>query len=423
MWGLRALLPMLAERGLKLDWVISGVDYNVGMTNPPALNDWGTITGEGAKIVASMPNQPQVFYEIWNEPDLPGLYWNGTLTQYYNSYFPAAYRALRANDPNAKILNGGLVLGNTSSGARDYLSNAAALLSSGNISMLAMHSHHTLDEFLRLWTADEILRDVDPSKILLNECGLSMETENGTVTDTDEVKAFHSAGKVLAAHRLGLAGIVMFHAGGLPSNMMQDLQDNGHYYSYMFTLTENRELQPTAIYSAAKTVIAHTKGLSPAEGWPLEKSNGGYVWLFEDGDKKTLACIKRLPTDEELIRAFGGKYAFDAVYDISGSVVFALPTSHGEPDYDVSASEALPSENSGIQYYVKAGTAGDTGSDDGGTGSDNPPEPQTPSGTEAPDSSPSDSSPSGGSSGCSFGLAGIPVFLLISAYAFYSSRR
>ena len=97
MWGLKKLLTMLKAKNLKLDWVITGVDYSIGMTNPPNLNDWQELTGMGANIVASIPNQPDVIYEIWNEPDCKdgngnGIYWNGTCDYYYDTFFSGCFQ-------------------------------------------------------------------------------------------------------------------------------------------------------------------------------------------------------------------------------------------------------------------------------------------------------------------------------------------
>ncbi|NUP64971.1 MAG: hypothetical protein HOW71_22710 [Nonomuraea sp.] len=41
-------------------------------------------------------------YEIWNEPDLPGVFWTGTQAQYLDLYRDAS-RALRAADPDAYV--------------------------------------------------------------------------------------------------------------------------------------------------------------------------------------------------------------------------------------------------------------------------------------------------------------------------------
>lgn len=41
-------------------------------------------------------------YEIWNEPDLPGVFWTGNQTQYLDLYRDAS-RALRAADPDAYV--------------------------------------------------------------------------------------------------------------------------------------------------------------------------------------------------------------------------------------------------------------------------------------------------------------------------------
>lgn len=85
------------------------------------------------------------------------------------------------------------------------------MLKDEKISMLALHAHDTLDEFLNKWRAENFLaKGVDASKIFLNKCALSMEYNNGKIIDNNENKSFRVASKVIAAKKLGLGGIVYF---------------------------------------------------------------------------------------------------------------------------------------------------------------------------------------------------------------------
>ena len=172
-WGMKdALLPMLAEKNMLLDWVIVGSDsVNTGFTNPLEPADWQKYFRLAAQTVASMPNQPEVIYEIWNEPDLPGVYWLGsyaTLANYYNTLLPGASQAIKSVNSSARIINGGIILGRDYPESEAYLQNAIAKLNAGEISMLAIHSHRPLDDFLTLWDQDNLLRTVPSSKIFLN---------------------------------------------------------------------------------------------------------------------------------------------------------------------------------------------------------------------------------------------------------------
>ena len=272
-------------------------------------------------------------------------------------FFPAASNSIRQNDSDAKIINGGLVLGNSASDSTDYMTRAVKLLENGTISMLAIHAHDTLDEFLTKWQTENFSqKGVDVSKIFLNECGLSMEYNNGIVTDNNEIKSFHVAGKVMAAKKLGLGGIVVFHMGGLTENMMSSLKDNGHYYSYMLDYN-NGALSPNQIYKAVETVIKYTKGLSPVSEnglWATEKHAGGYVWLFRNGDKVTLAAIGRTPTSEEINKAFpNGQYKR---YDMYGTETQSEETGSREITYFVSGFN-----NDNDETETKSATGGSSG--------------------------------------------------------------
>lgn len=158
--GMNSLLPMLAQRGLILDWVLNGTaerdaDYSAispsrpdtgTYTIPPRLSSWAGLLGTAARTAVN--HNANVLYEVWNEPDLnTGEFWRGTREHYYNDLLPEAVRAIHAVNPNARILNGGLVLGRSDTEAREYLSSAINELKAGRISMLALHAH---DPFIGL---------------------------------------------------------------------------------------------------------------------------------------------------------------------------------------------------------------------------------------------------------------------------------
>lgn len=326
MWGLRLLLPLLAEKNLILDWVISGTDSNLGMANPPDFNEWQELISYGAGIVSSAKNQPEVIYEIWNEPDLPGLYWNGTCEDYYDKYLTSAVSVIRQADNNAEIINGGLVLGNTEGEAEEYMQRAASALRNGQISMLAIHAHDPFYKFMELM-GNENFSGIEMSKIFLNECGYAWNTEGG--------KEFNTAAKILGAKALGMKGIVVFHMG-LKSSLLKDEIERG---SQLLNISENGTITPTDTYNAVKAAIRFTKGLIPDAGNNLSASDNGYVWLFTEGKKKTLACIGRSPSENELAGLESDSYE---IYDIYGNEITAGSVNHFDIVYYVTSFNDEP---------------------------------------------------------------------------------
>lgn len=339
MWGLKLLLPLLAEKNLMLDWVISGTDSNLGMTNPPDINEWQELISYGARSVSSEGYQSKVIYEIWNEPDLPGLYWNGSCEDYYDKYLPSALSSIKGVYSGANIINGGLLLDRSDSNSenealerREYLRRAVAELNAGNISMLAVHSHNSFYRFMELIDNESLLENADMSKVFLNESGYAWNTEGGIT--------FNIAAKILGAKALGMKGIVVFHMG-LKSSLIKDEIERE---SQLINVADNGTLTPTESYYAVKAAIRFTKGLTPDSGNDVSASDEGYAWLFrsDDGKKKTLVSIGKNLTQSEVTAALGTE-SYEA-YDISGDVFSGSSTGKYDIVYYVTNDEPEPPE-------------------------------------------------------------------------------
>lgn len=64
---------------------------------------------EYAGMVASTLGDRLTYYEVWNEPDLSGIFWKPRSDPAkYGELLKAAYTAIKQNDPDAKVLFGGL---------------------------------------------------------------------------------------------------------------------------------------------------------------------------------------------------------------------------------------------------------------------------------------------------------------------------
>jgi hypothetical protein len=108
--GDQALFAAL-PRGTKVDVVLDGTPAWAGGATPadPPAND--QTFGAFANYVANAFGQSVAAYEIWNEED-GTTQWNGTPAQYVG-LLAAAYPAIKAANPNATVILGGL-------GANDY---------------------------------------------------------------------------------------------------------------------------------------------------------------------------------------------------------------------------------------------------------------------------------------------------------------
>lgn len=75
-------------------------------------------------------------YEIWNEPNISRFWTTGPNPAAYAALLKAAYPAVKAGDPNAKVVFGGL-----STSDYDYLSRAYAAGAKGSFDVMAVHPY------------------------------------------------------------------------------------------------------------------------------------------------------------------------------------------------------------------------------------------------------------------------------------------
>lgn len=88
-----ALLPVLVYSP---PWAATGA------SRPPRAGDFGRF----AKRFAARYGRSIDYYELWNEPDI-ARYWEGTQAEYVSRVLVPGYRAIKAPDPQAKIVLGG----------------------------------------------------------------------------------------------------------------------------------------------------------------------------------------------------------------------------------------------------------------------------------------------------------------------------
>ena len=345
LFGMTVLLPLLKQYNLALDWVLDGTypgnpargfpsdadrsanivrggdDYGL----PPLRARWIELVGEGAALAHAYG--VRTMYEMWNEPDVYDyskgiVYWRGDKTR-YGILLSDGASAARAKDPNASILNGGLVLGEPDT--EGYMAQAIQALKDGTITYLAVHHHGAIEQFWaawdrsRRWTPEiETLR----AKVILNETGAS--------AGTDHENAVNAVGKLLSAKIIGMAGASIFHIGCLPISMAQggvnnDLTKGDPNGDGDFSLVD-ANLNPKEGYYALKTANTMVKGLPPVKNLSDNQNASGqdrYAFLFGDGSRKVLVGIRQRPTDAEISEAFGSasyaEYAMDGAAATPGS--------------------------------------------------------------------------------------------------------
>jgi hypothetical protein len=78
---------------------------NGGPNQPPTSQQY---YGDFLYAAASRYKERIHFWELWNEPDYGPRAWNGTLNQYVGLILKPGYEGVKAADPSAKVLLGGL---------------------------------------------------------------------------------------------------------------------------------------------------------------------------------------------------------------------------------------------------------------------------------------------------------------------------
>ena len=336
MWGMEALLPILKTNNMKLNLVIVGthkddIDPSAPLTrNGPdtAIPPKSERVREVVRHVVALAQQygVEVHLEVGNEPDLYNAstgfcYWRSNLAR-YKEFVNDVSVAAHAVDPNAKIVNGGLVLGEVD--REGYLAYAIEALKAGQLWALNIHHHGSLEQLSEAWNrtkgwTPEIV--ALKSKVILNETGSSAGTEHEN--------AVNVAGKLLFAKAMGFKGAYIFHMGGLPAKAMQDLWEGDPNGRGDFSLVDVN-LNPKEGYYALKAANTIVKGLPPvkilSDGQDRDASGKGrWAFLFDDGSRKVLVGIRQRPTDAEIKEAFGS--ASYAEYGMDGSA--ATPGSNG----------------------------------------------------------------------------------------------
>jgi hypothetical protein len=119
---LDAVLDAVIARGLTYTITVletpAWANGGRGKMAPPAdPRDYADFMGVLARHEAGRPN---MVWEIWNEPNLPQFWTSGPDAGAYTAMLRAAYRAIKAADPDATVLVGGLAFNDVAYFERIY---------------------------------------------------------------------------------------------------------------------------------------------------------------------------------------------------------------------------------------------------------------------------------------------------------------
>jgi hypothetical protein len=108
------VIAAVQSRGMALTMTVietpGWANNNAGMFAPPtSMADYASFVGMLAGRYASRPG---MVWEIWNEQNDPNFWTTGPNAAQYTSMLTSAYRSIKASDPDATVLVGGILFNN-----------------------------------------------------------------------------------------------------------------------------------------------------------------------------------------------------------------------------------------------------------------------------------------------------------------------
>jgi polysaccharide biosynthesis protein PslG len=185
-WGeLDQLVEQANARGLKIMGTLSTVPewarpVGSGLFDPPTdPQDWSdSVTAVVERY------QDNIAWGIWNEVNLPG-FWSGTKTEYTTNILRPAIDAIKAADPDALIVAGGMETGNGPDGPNyfDWKGWMTAVMAEGGADIDVL-GHHEYRQLPGEATDTDLTAALDAQKTFLQSFGKPVWlTETGWLID------------------------------------------------------------------------------------------------------------------------------------------------------------------------------------------------------------------------------------------------
>lgn len=217
-------------------------------------------------------------YEIWNEPDGQHCWRHGVSASEYGKFAKRTSAAIRAADPEAKVLAGSFF----SSGSTTYLHDFLKELTPGDIDFVTYHQYryrveHGIEEFAR--GIRKMLDAFDPSVgMIQGETGTqSSFSRNGALCGsewTERKQAKFLTRKLLIDLKTEVEFTSWFTAVDIFENIINESGTvNKDYYGFFGVLGEKfapdgtplGEYEPKLSYTALRTICAALSGAEKTE--------------------------------------------------------------------------------------------------------------------------------------------------------------
>jgi len=241
---------------------LNAADWTVWGNSPPNFDDFGAY----ARATASRYKSTVHYWEVWNEPD--NGFWRGTPEQ-YAQLFDAAYTGVKAADPSAVVMNGGI----SEVGHPGFVSTWQGAIHN-KPDIFAYHSHAPLTGMIRAHSAIEAdMKAVNwTMPVWNNEAGFSSV---GGVTEQEQ--AITLAKKISYAAALGNKAYFWY-------DLVNDGNDPTNNEFNFGLIREDHSPKASAV--AARALIDSLRGYRFLRRIDFKQNPDIYALLFGTEDSK-----------------------------------------------------------------------------------------------------------------------------------------
>lgn len=306
-------LPLL---GYGTRWATTGdpdsKDWHQWANTPPRIEPFVQFARESVKRYGHATH----YWELWNEPDID--FWLGSSSQ-YTALVDAVLPAIKAEDPQAIVMNGGFTATNR---RPDFIPHYLKSVKS-RPDILAFHTHMQFENMLRAegdikgklqaagWTGP------NRPQMWLNESGYSSAHDS-----QERIQAIQLVKKMAYATAAGLTGFVCY-----------DLRDDGtdpdnieHHFGLV-----RRDFAPKAASAACRELLNNLGGREFSGRLALDKDS--YLLTHRGAGASVLTSWMQSQNESGalkplLVKVSGAANVSLERHDIFGNV-FPVPVRHG----------------------------------------------------------------------------------------------
>lgn len=300
------VLNDVSKRNIAFDWVLISTP-KWASTQPASPDVWSTVPQTNAwksylSTIAKRYSKYSdlIIYELWNEPNWKS-FWQGSAADYTN-LASVGIDAIKGQDANAKIINGGMVPRWAQSS--DFVTPDDSVfyqfyqekLQAKKLYGIAWHGHGNFEDHRYIYS--KIENYVSLKGLFINEAGTDFDSQNQTAQAASEVR------KILYALSKEQKMYVLYQLGAIKS------EDESKYIV-------SRKGEPRAALVAYSALINQLP--SPNIDEVIAEDDGIYVYGFRSGSKYVVTVFGDAAKEHSFkVNQYAPNFS---VYDMFGNAV------------------------------------------------------------------------------------------------------